>query len=55
VHVPAALEEFFEDFGAPVRRAGEIPDGLQPPDVAAIVAALKRNGVHVVGEPTPVA
>jgi quercetin dioxygenase-like cupin family protein len=46
VHQPAALEEFFEEFGRPVDRgAGE------PPDPGAMVAALERNGVHVVGAP----
>jgi quercetin dioxygenase-like cupin family protein len=47
VHQPAALEEFFEEFGVPV-------DGEQdasPPDFNAMAAALERNGVHVVGAP----
>src|SRR5262249_89669 len=51
VHVPAALESFFEEFGVPVARAGQIPDGLKPPDYAAMAAALERNGVHVVAQP----
>lgn len=51
VHQPAALEPFFEEFGAPVERAGQIPDGLEPPDYAAMAAALERNGVHVVAQP----
>ncbi len=51
VHYPAALEPFFEEFGVPVARAGEIPDGLEPPDYAAMAAALERNGVHVVAQP----
>jgi quercetin dioxygenase-like cupin family protein len=51
VHVPAALESFFEEFGVPVARAGEIPDGLEPPDMAAMGAALERNGVRVLAQP----
>jgi quercetin dioxygenase-like cupin family protein len=50
VHQPAALEEFFEEFGVPVTRPGEAPDDLEPPDFAAMGAALERNGVHVVRE-----
>jgi quercetin dioxygenase-like cupin family protein len=50
VHQPAALEEFFEEFGVPVVRVGEIPDELEPPDYAAMAAALERNGVHVIAE-----
>jgi quercetin dioxygenase-like cupin family protein len=50
VHQPAALEEFFEDFGVPVARAGEMPDDLEPPDFEAMGAALERNGVRVVVE-----
>lgn len=46
VHQPAALEEFFEEFGVSID--GDL-DQLQPPDPAAMVAALERNGVHVVG------
>jgi len=46
VHQPAALEEFFEEFGVPVARPGD----LEPPDFATIGAALERNGVRVVGE-----
>jgi len=46
-HVPAALEEFFEDFGVPVDRVGEEPEGLEAPDFAGMAAALERNGVHV--------
>jgi hypothetical protein len=48
VHQPAALEEFFEEFGVPVDVAG---DGAEPPDVDAMAAALERNGVHVMGAP----
>jgi quercetin dioxygenase-like cupin family protein len=48
VHQPAALESFFEEFGVPVSRAGETPDGLKPPDIGAMAAALERNGVHVI-------
>jgi quercetin dioxygenase-like cupin family protein len=49
VHQPAALEEFFEDFGVAVPRAGEVPEHVQPPDFAAMGAALERNGVQVLG------
>jgi len=44
---PAALEEFFEEFGVEVPSAGEVPDELEPPDFAAMGAALERNGVRV--------
>jgi quercetin dioxygenase-like cupin family protein len=44
VHQPAALEEFFEEFGVSV-------DAVEPPDFGAMAAALERNGVHVVGAP----
>jgi len=47
VHMPAALEPFFEEFGVPVARVGDLPEGLEPPDPAAMGAALARNGVHV--------
>ena len=47
VHQPAALEEFFEQFGVPVD--AELDEG--PPDFDAMAAALERNGVHVVGAP----
>lgn len=47
VHMPAALEEFFEEFGVPVSRPGEVPEGLAPPDFGAMGAALERNGVNV--------
>jgi quercetin dioxygenase-like cupin family protein len=53
VHQPAALEEFFEEFGVPVPRAGEVPADVAPPDFGAMAAALERNGVHVI-EPNPV-
>ncbi len=49
VHQPAALEEFFEEFGVPVAHAGDRPDDLEPPDYGAMAAALERNGVHVIG------
>jgi quercetin dioxygenase-like cupin family protein len=49
VHQPAALEPFFEEFGVPVARPGETPDGLEPPDFGKMAAALERNGVRVVG------
>jgi quercetin dioxygenase-like cupin family protein len=48
VHQPAALEEFFEEFGVPV---SEPQSHAEPPDPGAMVAALERNGVHVVGAP----
>ncbi len=54
VHQPAALEEFFEEFGVPVARAGETPDNLEPPDYEAMGAALERNGVRIVGEPSTI-
>lgn len=47
VHQPAALEEFFEEFGVPV----DAERDPEPPDFAAMAAALERNGVHVVGAP----
>jgi quercetin dioxygenase-like cupin family protein len=51
VHIPAALEEFFEEYGVPVSRPGELPEGLEPPDFDAMAAALGRNGVTVLGSP----
>jgi quercetin dioxygenase-like cupin family protein len=54
VHQPAALEEFFEEFGVPVARAGEAPGDLEPPDFASMAAALERNGVHVVEAPSAI-
>jgi quercetin dioxygenase-like cupin family protein len=51
VHIPAALEEFFEEYGVPVSRHGERPEGVEPPDFAAMAAALARNGVKVLGAP----
>jgi quercetin dioxygenase-like cupin family protein len=51
VHMPAALEEFFEEYGVPVSRHGEAPEGLEAPDVGAMAAALERNGVNVLGSP----
>ncbi len=47
VHIPAALEEFFEEYGVTVSRPGEIPEGVEPPDFGAMAAALERNGVKV--------
>ncbi len=47
VHQPAALEEFFEEFGVPVDAEGD----PTPPDFHAMAAALERNGVHVVAAP----
>jgi quercetin dioxygenase-like cupin family protein len=54
VHTPAALEEFFEEYGVPVSRPGEQPEGAQAPDFAAMAAALERNGVEVLGSPEAV-
>ncbi|MFL5951759.1 MAG: cupin domain-containing protein [Gaiellaceae bacterium] len=54
VHQPAALQEFFEEFGVAVQRAGEIPEGLEAPDFGAMAAALERNGVRVVAAPSAV-
>jgi mannose-6-phosphate isomerase-like protein (cupin superfamily) len=54
VHIPAALEEFFEEYGVPVSRPGEVPEGLEAPDFAAMAAALERNGVNVLGSPEAV-
>jgi quercetin dioxygenase-like cupin family protein len=54
VHMPAALEEFFEEYGVPVSRPGELPEGLEPPDFAAMAAALERNGVEIVASPEAV-
>ena len=51
VHLPAALEEFFEEYGVPVSRHGELPEGLEPPDFGAMAAALERNGVKVLVSP----
>jgi quercetin dioxygenase-like cupin family protein len=44
VHQPAALEQFFEEFGAPVDEADAAPPSFQ-----LMAAALERNGVHLVG------
>jgi mannose-6-phosphate isomerase-like protein (cupin superfamily) len=54
VHMPAALEEFFEEYGVPVSRHGEPPEGMEPPDFGAMAAALERNGVTVLGSPEKV-
>jgi hypothetical protein len=54
VHIPAALEDFFEEYGVPVSRHGELPQGLEPPDFGAMAAALERNGVNVLGSPEAV-
>jgi hypothetical protein len=54
VHIPAALEEFFEEYGVPVSHPGELPQGLEPPDFGAMAAALERNGVKVLGSPEAV-
>jgi len=48
VHQPAALEEFFEEFGVPVPEVGDRPGNVQPPDFGAMAAALERNGVRVI-------
>ena len=54
VHMPAALEEFFEEYGVPVSRPGELPEGLEPPDFGEMAAALERNGVRIVASPEAV-
>jgi quercetin dioxygenase-like cupin family protein len=54
-HQPAGLEEFFEEFGAPVSRVGELPAAIEPPDPAAMAASLERNGIQVLEAPEPVA
>jgi quercetin dioxygenase-like cupin family protein len=51
VHIPAALEEFFEEYGVPVSHHGELPEDAQPPDFGAMAAALERNGVKVLRSP----
>ena len=51
VHLPAALEEFFEEYGVPVSGPGALPEGLEPPDFGAMAAALERNGVKVLASP----
>lgn len=51
VHQPAALEGFFEEFGVPVASADATPDDVEPPDFAAMAAALERNGVSIVAQP----
>jgi quercetin dioxygenase-like cupin family protein len=51
VHQPAGLESFFEEFGVPVEHVGDTPADLEPPDFAAMGAALERNGVHIVAVP----
>jgi quercetin dioxygenase-like cupin family protein len=51
VHTPAGLEEFFEEFGVPVDRVGDVPEGLEPPDPAKMGPALERHGIHIVGAP----
>ncbi len=51
VHQPAALEEFFEEFGVPVDGPGARPEDGEPPDFAAMAGALERNGVRIVGAP----
>jgi quercetin dioxygenase-like cupin family protein len=48
VHLPAALESFFDEYGVPVERVGARPADLEPPDFAAMGAALERNGVRIV-------
>lgn len=54
VHIPAALEEFFEEYGISVNGPGDVPPGLEPPDFAAMAVALERNGVKVIGSPEAV-
>lgn len=54
VPMPAALEEFFEEYGVPVSRDGEVPEGSQAPDFGAMAAALERHGVNVLESPEAV-
>jgi mannose-6-phosphate isomerase-like protein (cupin superfamily) len=54
VHVPAALEEFFEEYGVPVSRHVELPEAAEAPDFGAMAAALEHNGVKVLGPPEAV-
>ena len=51
VHTPAALEEFFEEYGVEVSKVGERPEGLEPPDPTAMAGILPRHGVELVGAP----
>jgi quercetin dioxygenase-like cupin family protein len=51
VHTPAALEEFFEEYGVPIGGHGEVPESVEPPDFGAMAAALERNGVTVIASP----
>lgn len=51
VHQPAALEQFFEEFGVPVDASGQPLEAGESPDPRAMGAALERNGVRVVGAP----
>jgi quercetin dioxygenase-like cupin family protein len=53
LHQPAALEEFFEEFGVLVDGLDGAPGEVEPPDFGAMAAALERNGVSVV-EPSTV-
>jgi quercetin dioxygenase-like cupin family protein len=48
VHQPAALEEFFEEFGVAVNGDS---GASETPNPEVMVAALERNGVHIVGRP----
>ena len=52
VHQPAALEEFFDEVGVPAGEAGEAAAATEGPGPAAVGAALERNGVHIVRQPT---
>jgi quercetin dioxygenase-like cupin family protein len=54
VHLPAALEEFFEEYGVAVSGHGDLPGDIEPPDFGAMAAALERNGVRVIGSPEAV-
>ena len=37
----------------PVSRPGERPEDEEPPEFAAMAAALERNGVRIVAAPEP--
>jgi quercetin dioxygenase-like cupin family protein len=54
VHLPAALEEFFEEYGVEVSRPGQLPPGPEPPDFGGMAASLERNGVHMLAPPQSV-
>jgi quercetin dioxygenase-like cupin family protein len=50
LHAPAGLEDFFQAYGVEVERVGDVPEGLERPDPAAMGEILPRYGVHPVAE-----